>query len=360
MAIIPATPEDITPEWLTLVLRSAGEGQLTVAECRSSTVGEGVGFIGEIVRFRLIYDPPAPAAPQSLVAKMPSTHRQHDRYWGQPGRNAYEKELRFYGHIAPALPLRTPRCFFGEVDWEGRRSILLLEDMSRTRPGDDLAGGSARDAAIVARDCARFHAAFWTNARLDRVPDLPTFTAGFDNLQKRNEAAWIDYVDQFGEEMPEEVVAIGNSLLGEGGVKVRHRLAASPGTLCHGDFRLDNVFFLEPPAIAVIDWAGIRRGPGVWDLSNLVAQGLEPEVRRACEEAVVQTYHDTLVENGVSGYSLEQLQLDYRLSLLSHLHKLARGFASFEIANERHLQLTNAVRRRVASAVADNCGDDLF
>ena len=69
---------------------------------------------------------------------------------------------------------------------------------------------------------------------------------------------------------------------------------------------------------------------------------------------------NTLTESGVSDYSLAQARFDYPLSLLSLLQKLARGFASFDVVNDRHLQLTRAVRRRVTSAVADSYGDDLL
>ena len=213
----------------------------------------------------------------------------------------------------------------------------------------------------MVREWAGFNAAFWNNERLREIPDLPGYTTGFDRLQERFDEAWPSYVEEFSDELPEGIAQIGNRIRGEGGKRIRSRLAASPNTLCHGDFRLDNMFFLDGESrIAVIDWAGLRAGPGVWDVSHFISQGLEPEVRASCEGELIETYHSALEDHGVRGYSFDQLKTDYRLSMLTHLQKLARGFASFDIVNERHLQLTKVARRRVTLTVVDNYGEDLF
>ena len=357
---IPGSASDITPAWLTSVLQSSGAiHSANVIDCETNAIGEGVGFVGQLLRVKISYDTMEREAPTSLVAKLPSTNPQNDRYWGQPGRNAHEKEIGFYKNLAPGIELRTPRCFFGDASWENRLSVILLEDLSRVRPGDQLEGCPAEDAETVVRDWAHFNAAFWDNERLRQIPNLPGYTAGFDNLQTRFDNAWQGYVENFRDELPVEILQIGNRLQGDGGKSVRFRLGQSPNTLCHGDFRLDNLFFLDAESrIAVIDWSGYRSGPGVWDVSHFISQGLDPEIRTSCEHELLRIYHKTLVENGVQGYSLDQVRYDYRLSMLTHLQKLIRG-ASFDIVNDRHQRLTQVIRRRVSSAVIDNYGDDL-
>jgi hypothetical protein len=172
------------------------------------------------------------------------------------------------------------------------------------RPGDQLKGASAEDAITAARDWARFNATFWEN---DQLESLPEFTGGIDGLQDRFNDAWPAYVAQFGSDVPDEAIAIGARLLGNGAKIVRYRLAESPYALCHGDFHLDNMFFFDArsshqevpadqPRIAVIDWTGIRKGPGLWDLSHLMCMGFEPEIRRSCEQDVLSTYCQTLAE----------------------------------------------------------------
>ena len=41
-----------------------------------------------------------------------------------------------------------------------------------------------------------------------------------------------------------------------------------------------------------------------------------PDLRRAFEGRLLDRYHDTLLANGVSGYSRAALQEDYRVSIL--------------------------------------------
>ena len=45
--------------------------------------------------------------------------------------------------------------------------------------------------------------------------------------------------------------------------------------------------------------------------------------------------------------------------MLIHLQKLIRGFASFDIVNDRHQRVTQVIRRRVSSAIVDHYGEDL-
>jgi hypothetical protein len=360
--LIPKGPNEITPAWLTSVLRSTGViRDAIVIDCQVSTIGEGIGLVGQLLKLKINYDRAQPGAPLSLVAKMPSTNPQNDRYWGQPGRSIHEKEIRFYQSLAPSLSIRTPRCFFAAASWDKRLSIILLEDLSWARQGDQLKGCSIEDAKQIIREWAAFHAAFWNNDRLQNIPDLPGYTTGTQSLQQRFDTAWPTYLETFSAELPEEITSIGDRLLSDSGKEIRTRLLKSPSTLCHGDFRSDNLFFIDKERrIAVIDWTGLRSGPGVWDISHFVSQGLEPQIRQSCESELLQLYHASLAEHGVCGYSLEQAIYDYRLSMLTHLQKLVRGFASFDIVNDRHSMLLQTVRRRVISAVISNYGDDLF
>jgi len=111
---IPDQPEEMTPGWLDSVLRAGGVISTSrVLDCDVSVFAEGVGFVSRVFRIGVTYDAREEGAPASLVAKLHSKHPQNDRYWGTPGRNAYEKEQRFYRDIAPTLELKTPGCYLG-------------------------------------------------------------------------------------------------------------------------------------------------------------------------------------------------------------------------------------------------------
>ena len=69
---IPQSIDELTPAWLTQTLQAGGflDG-VRVVGAEPEILGEGEGFVGQIVRLRLSFDGPAPGAPESLIAKMP-------------------------------------------------------------------------------------------------------------------------------------------------------------------------------------------------------------------------------------------------------------------------------------------------
>src|SRR5258708_5959908 len=98
------------------------------------------------------------------------------------------------------------------------------------------------------------------------------------------------------------------------------RLSEPPWTLSHGDYRLDNLFFSDDPArpLVAIDWQLHDRSRGPRDLSYLLSQSMEPDLRAGCERALVERYVSGLVADGVTGYGVEQAWHDYPLPHLFH------------------------------------------
>ena len=164
---IPKGLEDITPDWLTQALTRSGVLQnASVRGLKIDTVGSEQGYMGVLARLSVEYDPPEAAAPATMIVKFP-TKQLKNKITGEIFLN-YERENRLYEETLPKLPLRTPRCYFSDMDSgvsEGfvnftysmyeklpkallnlylgffalltlvqkRRYILLLEDFGRSR-----------------------------------------------------------------------------------------------------------------------------------------------------------------------------------------------------------------------------------
>ena len=100
------------------------------------------------------------------------------------------------------------------------------------------------------------------------------------------------------------------------------------------------------PAVAVVDWQGFQRGSGMADVSFVVGNALEPELRRVHEERIVRGYHAELVGAGVTAYPFAECWDDYACSLLSALCttvfgamygvRTTRGDRMFELMGARH------------------------
>lgn len=94
------------------------------------------------------------------------------------------------------------------------------------------------------------------------------------------------------------------------------RYTGARHSLIHGDYRLDNLLFTGDHEVTAVDWQSLEIGFPARDLAYFLSTALPPEIRRAEETSLVEAYHGRLVENGVTGYSLDACFEDYRLGML--------------------------------------------
>ena len=360
---IPLAPTDLTPAWLTGALRDAGAlGAAAVASARVEPIGQGVGVLCQLARVALAYDRPAPGAPSSLVAKLPTADAQ-TRGMVSLFR-FYEREVRFYRELAASVDLATPRCYASAFDPERGDFALLLEDLGADRLGDQLAGGSAADAALVVDEICRLHAAWWEHPRLAELPWLPPVDSEVNRMGLGlYPTAWASFLDRFGDAVSPEMRAIGERLGGRL-LALLEEVARGPQTVCHGDLRLDNLFFRARPGggppLALVDWQIAGRAVGTYDVAYFLSQSLGPEVRRSCEHALLARYHAALVAGGVRGYDFARCVDDYRRAVVFCFVYPVMAGGLGDLSNERGRALATAMAARSAAALADWNADELL
>jgi aminoglycoside/choline kinase family phosphotransferase len=362
---IPKGPEEVTPAWLTGVLRAGGHmpPDAAVVSIEAEGIGAGAGFIGQLVRLRLRCDREGIDAPRSIIAKFPSPDEGARAMANLYG--LYEREVRFYGEIAHDVGLGTPRCYHAAMDADAGSYLLLLEDLAATgRIGDQVKGCSPDEALLAVGELAQMHGAWWSSPRLEAVPWL---TPGADlvraGLTQAYPLVWQTSIQMFGDRLGAGVCAAAEGLSPRLMRLLDAIEAESPQTLVHGDFRLDNMFFGNGDAthrLAVLDWQSPNRGWGAYDLAYFMAGNVSVEQRRACEQEILAAYHQRLVEAGVRGYSPRQLFDDYRRSLLVYLGIFLIDAALLEMANDRAVDLMNVIFDRLGAAIADLGALDLL
>lgn len=354
---IPENPEDITPEWLTQMLHHAQAIQkANVVSFNATPIGVGIGFVGRIVRFVLKYDKKENQAPSSVVAKFPSTNPSLQRYWKKPP-SLYEIENRFYKHIASQTSLTIPKQYYGEFDHEAQKGVIIIEDLTTLRAGDQVAGCSLSDAKIAIKDMAHFHSDFWESDKLNAISWLASFNQNVEGLHQRYVDGWPAFYKKFGHQLSESVIAI-NKQVTQHGIAIRNRLATTPQTFVHGDFRLDNVFF-DTNAMVVVDWGGYRRGTCMWDVNQFICQSLNINERQQAEESLLQQYHQTLQSRGIE-YDWDQFFYDYRSTTVITWVKIVRAMSLNTDINNRAQKLAQIVIERVSTALVDHYSDDLI
>jgi hypothetical protein len=311
---LPTTLEGLTPEWLTGALRRGGalpDGSVT--SVAAEVIGAGVGFIGTVARLTLTYDAKPPGTPATVIAKLPSD---------DPGSRMvgvafglYEREVRFYSDLAGECGLPAPKAYFSEYDAAAGQAAILLEDLCAGAFGDQVAGATLAEAEMAIDALGPFHAKWWQSPAL---AEYPWITSGIETIrqpiQMMYAAVWPVALERFGHLLPEDLRALIPDF-GRRTMAALDEMALGPETLCHGDYRTDNMFFGAAGSnrpLVVCDWQGPGRATGVVDAAYFIAGSLEPAARRQHEDDLLRRYHHHLLEGGVKDYSFEQLKTDYR------------------------------------------------
>ena len=333
---IPATPAELTADWLTAALRDAGAiRESVVTDVTFEVIGADRGFTGVVARLQIDYDRCEPGQPATLVAKFPmaqhqgSTYRdmqqvspeQARRYWGRCAR-----EVQFYRELAAGADL-APRSFGAWADETTQGMLLLLEDLSAGEPGDALRGCSIEQAGLVVDRMAHFHARWWgqpTPVWLPRWGSDPAAMAA--RFQQQLDAV----LDRYGARIPATVARLAREIASRYEPMLRD-LAARSATIIHGDLHLDNLMFGGAKGVTLLDWQSVAVGPVVVDLGLFLVGSLSVADRRTAEFDLLGRFHQMLVEGGVGEYALNDLIDDYYRSIAWQLAGIVGWLARVDL-----------------------------
>ncbi|WP_159819135.1 oxidoreductase family protein [Colwellia sp. 20A7] len=303
----------LTAEWLTEALRSTDTigADITVSSIETSTISGGMMANSYLIK--LNYANGTGSEPASLVAKAPSSNPD-SRKSGQE-MDSYLKEVNFYKYIAPTLNMRVPECYYAQIDAKTSDFTLLLEDLNPATiclPKDC----SLEKLKASTVELALLHAGTWNDEKLkdyDWMNDCasagyselikPIITKGWEVLK----ASADDRVRSNFEQIGDGFLAVVDRWLGDMGKRF---------CLTHCDYRMTNVMYTEDNESIAIDWQTLQLGRPGLDTFYLIANTLDPEMRKAHETELLQVYYDTLLANGVEDYSLDDCIEDYEYGSL--------------------------------------------
>ena len=375
MVDVPATTAEADASFVTAALRSSGviTSATSVAEVEHVTIGEGVGIVGQLARLQLRYDGPATAAPGTVILKIPSQFPENravaDHF------NFYEREGRFYQLLADKVPVRTPQCYWNEIDVDRGEFGLLLEDLGDRTMISQVAGVPGARAASALRALARVHGTVWGSPVLDALDWMPRLD---DPLMlaagQQYRDAWPLFVERIEGALPEGGLEVGGRVQQGFEDLLRTVAAEAPTTICHGDFRCDNLMFDDRahPAhpddeVAVLDWQISYRGPGVSDVAYFLCQSLTVDERRAHERDLVRVWYDELRDSArrevgaeLDDYPFERAWDQYRRATLITTVYPVTGMGAMDPANERGRQLVTAMAVRSFTAALDLDAESLL
>jgi len=360
---VPFSIEELTPDWLTEALRSSGvlsSGSVIAVE--TQVIGEGVGMVGQLARLTINYSSDATALPTHMIAKLPSPY-EANRAQMQMFRY-YTREALFYREIGNKSGVRTPECYWSAIDFKNNLSALLLEDLGHLEVSDQISGMTAAHAERAIRAIAVMHAKWWGSPELDSI-EWMDYGNGPVTMQAVPlfDYAWPIFLSNGFERLlsPEQI------MLGEAVKNHFERLlndfGGDPRTICHTDFRSENMFFGEPGTdedVVVLDWQLTTRSGGLYDVAYLLAQSLTTDDRRLHEDRLLGIYHQCLVDGGVD-ITKEEIRDAYRIALMVCLIIPISVGGMLDMANERGRQLAETITERTFAAAIDmGCHELLF
>ncbi|RRQ27437.1 DUF1679 domain-containing protein [Rhodococcus sp. Eu-32] len=301
---------DICPSWIDQVLHETGMLDRTVTVTDVVARPIGTGQVADSIQVTPSYSGPNDA-PTSFVLKVSSENEQ-SRSAGRTEMN-YLREVRFYQDIAPRLKVRVPHCHHAEIDSNRTEFVLMLEDLSPARPGDQIKGCTVGETQLAVLEAARIHAPFWGSDELEGNPWLDISGTYWSRFIDMMPVWWSGFEERYREKLSADDLALGRTFTDHIG-DYYAALRTVPFTVQHGDFRPDNVLFDAAGGdvpLAVLDWQTAIFGPGIVDVAYFIGGALGQEARRANEAALLKTYHDELQSLGVTGYTFEDLVRDY-------------------------------------------------
>lgn len=340
----PREPDGLTAAWLAEQL--GGD----VTDFALEQIGVGVGLLGRLFRITL----QGTNVPASVIAKFPTLDEAARTNVVAP-LSFYANEVAFYSEAAAETPTPTPRAYFARFDAASGDFALLLEDLCDRRIEDQTLGCPVRDAEVAIDAMAALHARWWNDdfAGMPWVksyvdPPYPQVIAGMFKH------AWPEALKLLGPRLPERYVEFGERFV-DLVPWFMDAFGGPPVTLCHGDFRLDNLFFgagADHPPLTVVDWQLCFRGRGDYDLGYFMSQSLTTEDRRANESALIDRYIGAMAGHGIDCVRAD-LERTYAATVAyCFIYPVVAG-GQIETANDRQRELLEGMVDRVVAAMDD-------
>lgn len=342
---------DITAQWVEGILHGTGDlaENVGVESVALERIGDGVGMLSILMKVSPRYSA-ATTAPASLVVKFPTT--DPTQRFTADALAFYVREIVFYRDHASQAPFRTPRCYAQAIAPDSTDFTVVMEDVGNMRTLNQLDGITLAEAKVLLDKLADFHALWWESPRLDELAGIfqplsnPTYHAVLPMLWQ---GGWPVVMEHAPHLVPNKVAPIGEMWP----TKVNWMLDTlmTPRTMCHGDYRADNIMFDGNDPV-VLDFQIVGHGSGIYDVGYLISQSLPTEVRRGHDRELVDHYCARLESNGIS-VDREEMWRQYRVTVVFCATYSVTLWPSYTTMNERGQSLVRDMLERSLLAVAD-------
>ena len=199
-----------------------------------------------------------------------------------------------------------------------RRYVLLIEDLSSQRMGDQNAGCNRRDTEQIIELMAKLHAQFWNDADLKST----AWIAPTSSTSKIVHSMFLPATRNIkNSDLSANQLELANWLTGHG-IEISDTLGGETPTLLHGDVRLDNICFDDHQHnITLMDWQTMQAGPPGMELAYFISATLPASSSEQEVDELIRLYHQKFTSAG-GELTLARLKWQYQLAMLAMLHRI--------------------------------------
>ena len=331
-APFPSKTREITQDWLTSVLRDNGTIKSTTTVVAFSTESLYGGCHFKVARVHLTYSVEKPDDPhKTIIVKLlywdKSLYERLILYFkyliNSMDREAmylksYRIESLFYkGQLDILRGFHTAEVYYNMEDVFNNRFGMMLQDLSKHDDGQP-DGFTFDDSKAILSSLAEFHVA----NRGKKFEQLDGWKrAGYWTGNKREAAkhtvatAWERVMINFPDFNLRDKYPFLGGLLKD---KLNYMenefniLSKKYQTLCHGDFKISNLFVRKPSVdkegkVYVIDFQWFGYGNGLIDAVYYLYTSVRPEDLPRIPE-LLNFYYNELKRNGMGDYDIQEFQ----------------------------------------------------
>jgi hypothetical protein len=261
-----------------------------VANVSAETVGQGEGMLSDMLRLSIVFgnSSSSSATKSSFIAKF-TPQQFKARLLGRLF-SMFRTEVDFYNSSMPEELGFVPKCFAASHCSRSDRYFVLMEDLG-IKPVDQLAGLTFDEAKQALCAIAKMHAKYWNVVRA-KVPikinllDNKAFLSLVQHSFTKALPKFYQAAETSGVVVPKSVQACLEEYARRMGAISEAQAPVEVGgelhtTLCHADFRADNIFFV--PEFRCIDFQLMSERCAESDVAYLLTQSMTTDMRREHE-----------------------------------------------------------------------------
>jgi aminoglycoside/choline kinase family phosphotransferase len=247
-----------------------------------------------------------------------------------------------------------PACHHSTIDPETSQFVLVMEDLGGLRVVDQVKGMEISDAERAVDGLAAWHATWWGRA-LELAERGVTVSLGDPIYKAVLPTVFAEGWEKLGKELtiPDAIAEVGprwaDAMPG-----LVDDLATEPTTMCHGDWRADNLLFEPDGSVAALDFQLIATARGAYDLAYFITQSLDRADAAQHEQALFDRWVSAVEAGGAPSEDNATAWDDYRKAALFCLVYPVVAWRGMDAGDPRQVDLATTMLDRF-----DRAADDL-